>query len=116
MKPYHFNLINSISLFSIGLWGYLSSETPSFTALIPVIFGLILIIFTKGLKQEKKIQSHIVVVLTILVLIGLVKPFTASLGRGNYMAIFRVSFMMITSIIAIISFINSFILARKSND
>ena len=35
------NLINSLSLISLSLWGYFSSDTPSMTALIPTFIGVI---------------------------------------------------------------------------
>ena len=41
MKASKANLINSISLIAIGGWGYFSGS--SMTALIPVVFGVILL-------------------------------------------------------------------------
>ena len=43
LTPFIANFINSVTLILFGLWGYLGSQTPSPTALIPVIFGVLLI-------------------------------------------------------------------------
>ena len=45
------NLINSISLIGFGLWGYFEVTSP--TALIPVGFGLILLLCYNGVKKSK---------------------------------------------------------------
>ena len=63
------NLINSISLMVIGLWGYLDVLSP--TALIPVSIGVFLILCSRGVKNQNKIISHIAVLLTLLILIAL---------------------------------------------
>ena len=60
MKTYQANLINSIFLITMPLWAYFSFESTadkeslSLTALIPVIFGVILILCNKGLKNNNK--------------------------------------------------------------
>ena len=41
MKPEQANLLNSLTLISLGLWGYFDVNSP--TALIPVVFGVVLI-------------------------------------------------------------------------
>ena len=56
------NLINSISLIGFGLWGYFEVTSP--TALIPVGFGLILLLCYNGVKNQNKIIAHIVGTLT----------------------------------------------------
>jgi len=114
MKPYFASLINAIVLITLGLWGYFGSETPSFTALIPVFAGVILVFLNPGLKKENKVIAHIAVIITLLVLIGLIKPLTGAFGRGDNIAIFRVIFMMLFTLLALISFISSFIDARKN--
>lgn len=114
MKPYILNLVNTVSLIALSLFGYFISETPSVTALIPFFFGVLLIALTPSLKKEKKIASHIVVVLTVLVLIGLIKPLTGAIDRSDSGAILRVAIMILTSVLALISFIKSFIAARSN--
>ncbi len=94
MKPHVTNLVNSIVLIAMGLWGYLSSETPSPTALIPVV----------------------AVVLTLFILIALSMPFKGAMGRGDNLAMGRIGLMMLTGLIALVSFIISFIDARKAKN
>ena len=113
MKPYFISLINSLVLIILGTWAYFSSETPSVTALIPVFAGIILFAITPGFKNGNRILAHIAVVLTFLILIGLIKPLTGAIGRSDEMGIARVVIMMITSGIALVIFIRSFIEARK---
>jgi len=113
IKPFIASLINAFLLISLGAWGYLASDTPSFTALIPVALGILLLIFNKGLKNDNKIAAHLVVLLTFIVLIGLLKPFSGALSRSDIPAITRVIIMMISSIYALITFIKSFIDVRK---
>ncbi len=48
MKAHVASLINSGVLIGFGLWGYLGSETPSKTALIPVGFGVLILSLYKG--------------------------------------------------------------------
>lgn len=114
MKTHLASLINALSLILLSSWGYLASETPSVTALIPAIIGVLLLFFIKGLKSEKKVPAHIAVLLTILVFVGLIMPLLGALKRNDASALLRVSIMLTTTLIAIISFIQSFVRARKN--
>ena len=114
MKPYLDSLINAVLLIILGLWAYFSSATPSFTALIPVFAGVILLLLNSGIKKENKTIAHIAVVITLLVLIGLIKPLTGALGRDDSMAVTRVIVMILSTLVALISFIKSFVDARKN--
>jgi hypothetical protein len=114
MKAHVTSLINAVILIGFGLWAYLGSETPSKTALIPVVFGAVLLFLYKGVKKENKIVAHIAVLLTLLILGGLVKPLMASIGRGDCLAIMRVSVMIVSTIIALVFFIKSFIDVRRA--
>lgn len=113
MKPYIASLANAIILIAFGLWGYYSSETPSPTAFIPVIIGGLIAALNSGVKKENKIAAHIVVLLTLVVLIGLIKPLTGAIGRSDTMAIFRVTTMIISTVWAMVTFVQSFIAARR---
>ena len=113
MKAYIASLINAAALISLSLWGYLSSETPSLTALIPTGIGIVILILNKGVKNENKIIAHIVVTLTLIVLIGLIKPLLGALDRNDTLAIIRVTTMILTSVMAMAFFVKSFIDARK---
>ena len=114
MKASLSSLLNAIILISMGLWGYFESESKAITALIPVIIGIILLLVNKGVKNENKALAHIAVLLTFLILIGLTKPLLGAIERENAYAIIRVLLMIISSLWAMISFIKSFISARKN--
>lgn len=116
MKKHIFNLINSILLIGLGLWGYFGSSSPSITALIPVVIGLALLALHKGVSAEKKIPAHVAVVLTVLVLGGLVKPLLGGIERHDTAAIARVVAMMATSLLALAGFVGSFIDARRNRN
>ena len=98
----------------MGLWGYFESDSRPITALIPVIVGFILLLINSGVKKQNKIAAHVAVLLTLLIIIGLVRPFLGALNRGNIAGIIRVSVMILTSLWAMFTFVQSFISARKS--
>lgn len=116
MKPFQANLINAAALIILGLWGYLGSETPSPTALIPVGFGIVFALATPPFKKDNKVVAHIIVLLTLLIIIALFKPLMGALGRGDTLAAVRVGIMIVTSIIAMVIYIKSFIAARKARE
>tara|TARA_B100000963_G_scaffold241370_1_gene211182 strand:+ start:658 stop:1005 length:348 start_codon:yes stop_codon:yes gene_type:complete len=107
------NLINSISLIVVGLWGYLDVLSP--TALIPVSIGVFLLACYSGVKNQNKIVSHVAVLLTLLILIALIgMRLPKSVDKGG-IGLIRVIIMIITSSLSMILFIRSFIDARKKN-
>ena len=111
MNAYKANLINSISLIVLGVWGYI--EVSSITALIPTAFGAILLACSSGIKKQNKIIAHIAVLLTMLILFALLgMRLPKSLESGG-IGLFRVLFMCGTSLLAMIYFVKSFIAARK---
>ncbi len=114
MKPFQANLVNAAVLILLGLWGYLGSETPSPTALIPVGFGVIFALATPPFKKENKVVAHIIVLLTLLIIIALFMPLRGALGRGDTVAAVRVGIMIATSVVAMVIYIKSFIDARKA--
>ena len=113
MKAHKASLINSLVLIIFGIWGYIDSEGAAITALIPVALGVVIFLLNKGLKNENKTISHVVVLLTILVLFGLAMPLMRRVGEGDIMGITRGALMMITSILAIYTFVKSFIANRS---
>ena len=89
------NLINSITLIVLGLWGYLDSS--AMTALIPVGMGLTLVAFTGGIKNGNKIIAHIAVLGTLIILIALVgMRLPKSIDQGG-IGLYRVIAMIMTS-------------------
>ena len=112
MKTTQANLLNSLTLIALGLWGYFDVNSP--TALIPVFFGGILLLCNNGIKNENKVIAHVAVLFTLLLLIALVgMRLPKSLESGG-IGLYRVIAMILTSTIAMISFVRSFIANRKS--
>tara|TARA_B100000768_G_scaffold47645_1_gene46490 strand:+ start:533 stop:898 length:366 start_codon:yes stop_codon:yes gene_type:complete len=116
MKAHRASLINAITLIILSSWGYFSSDTPSVTALIPTVIGIILLILNKGVKKENKIIAHIAVSLTMIILIGLIKPVFGAMNRGDNAAFIRVGIMILSTISAMVFFVKSFINARKNRE
>lgn len=113
MKAHQASLINAILLIALSLWGYFSSETPSVTAFIPTVIGAALLFMNPGIKSENKIIAHVAVVLTLVILLGLIKPLTGAIGRDDSMAVIRLAIMLISTIVALAVFIKSFIENKK---
>ena len=114
MKAHVISLIHAVALIGLGGYGYLSSDTPSVTALIPVVFGVLLLAMNNGIKKENKVIAHIAVLLTLLIIVGLVKPLTCAMGRGDNAAVARVATMLVLGVVAMVAFVRSFIAARKA--
>ena len=106
------NIINSVTLIVIGLWGYIEVSSP--TALIPVGFGAALILCTPGVKKENKVIAHIAVLLTLVILLALLgMRLPKSIDQGG-LGLVRVLLMIGTSILSMVCFIKSFIANRKA--
>tara|TARA_B110000444_G_scaffold10400_1_gene8901 strand:- start:308 stop:685 length:378 start_codon:yes stop_codon:yes gene_type:complete len=122
MTAQKMNLINALTLILIGLWGYIDVSNyklativsfEHWTALITVLFGIILLLCNKGIQNSNKAIAHVAVVLTLLVLVALVgKRLPISIDQGG-VGLFRVLAMSLCSFIAFIAFIRSFIENRK---
>ena len=112
MNSYKANLINSSTLIIIGLWGYF--ESSSVTALIPVVFGVILILCSKGVESQNKLIAHIAVLLTLIILLSLVGMRLPKSIESGGLGLLRVFSMIVTSTLAMIYFVKSFIDARKN--
>lgn len=115
MKAHTASLMNALILIGFGLWAYLGSDSPSATALIPVGIGAVLLVLYPGVKKENKIVAHIAVLLTLLILVGLIKPLLGALDR-NWLAIVRVLVMMLSTVVALVFFIKSFIDVRRARE
>jgi hypothetical protein len=122
MTAQKMNLINALTLILLGLWGYIDVSNyklativsfEHWTALITVLFGIILLLCNKGIQNSNKAIAHVAVILTLLVLIALVgKRLPISIDQGG-VGLFRVLAMSLCSFIAFIAFIRSFIENRK---
>ena len=121
MKTYQANMLNVLTLIAMSLWAYFAYEptpdkmSPSVTTFIPLVFGVILLLCHKGIKKENKIIAHVAVLVTLLSVIGLTKPFMSALDEERFMSVFRVGAMILTGVLAMTIFIQSFIRNRRKN-
>lgn len=114
MKASFYNILNSIVLISLGLWGYFDyTDVQSPTALIPVGFGVILLLCTIGLKKENKIIAHVAVLLTLFILVALAVMVLPKRFISGGLGLVRVSAMIATSVLSMVAFVLSFIKARR---
>lgn len=113
MTASNVSLLNAVTLVAVGLYGYFASEDPSPTALIPVGFGAALLACNPGVRRKNKVIAHIAVVATLLILLGLVMPLRGALGRSDSAAVARVAVMMVTTVLALAFFVQSFVAARR---
>lgn len=121
MKTYQANMLNVLTLIAMSLWAYFAYEptpdkmSPSVTTFIPLVFGVILLLCHNGIKKENKIITHVAVLVTLLSVIGLTKPFMSALDEERFMSVFRVGAMILTGVLAMTIFIQSFIRNRRKN-
>ncbi len=116
MKPVRVNLINALVLIVAGLYGYFgvatASGTASPTALIPAAFGVVFIVLGLFWEKAPKVVSHVVVVLTLLLLVVCISRFVKIDAWDAKKYIFLAC--ILSNGIALTVFIKSFIDARKS--
>ena len=103
------SLIHSIILIAMGSWAYLSSETPSVTALIPVFIGAIILALS---FKEGKYIDYVIFALTIIILLGLAMPLKAAIGRDDMMAMGRVGVMILATLWSAFYFIKVLFLKK----
>ncbi|PWE00355.1 hypothetical protein [Marinilabilia rubra] len=115
MKLYALSLINGIVLIILGIWSHLWPDSPSPTALIPVVFGVAILLLNKGVRNYRKGISNAVMVITFMILLGLIFPLKGSIERGDTPALLRVLTMMVVSLISFIFFLKRFINDRIKN-
>lgn len=110
------NLLNATILIGAGIYGYFgitgTDGNHSLTALIPAIFGLVLLLMHNGIKKSNKVISHIAVTLTLILLIMCILRFVKISDWDAKKYIFLVC--IISNAIALLFFIRSFIDARKN--
>jgi len=116
MKAATANILNAIVLIAAGLYGYFgiaaSDGTHSLTALIPAAFGILFLAMQKGVVNQNKIISHVVVVLTLLLLVMCIMRFVKVQDWVDKKYVFLAC--VISNAVALIAFIGSFIEARKN--
>ena len=109
MKSFTASFYNAIILIVFGLWGYFSYDDASYTALIPVVAGVILLVLNRCIIRGNKLLTHVAVAVTLLMLFGLVKPLLGSIDREDSLAIARVSVMMLSTLLALTLFIREYV-------
>lgn len=115
MKPVTMNALNALVLIAAGLYGYFGVAAAdghhSPTALIPAAFGLLFIILGLFWAKAPKVISHIVVVLTLVLLVMCILRFVKVDGWNEKKYIFLAC--ILSNAIALIVFVKSFIDARR---
>ena len=115
MNPNRANIINSISLILMGIWGFFDLSSP--TALIPSMFGFLLLgcfLFSDKKQNSNKIFAHVAIVLTLIILLSLVAMrLPKSIDDGG-IGLIRVLIMISTSLFSIVIFVKSFVDMRKN--
>ena len=93
-------IAQSLILIFMGGWAYLSSDTPSITALIPVFIGGVIgsMAFKVGLS---KVINYVVLAINALTILALIMPLRGALMRGDMIAVGRVGVMLCITIIAV---------------
>ena len=95
-KVHNINTLYALLLILLGAFGfimrYVEVGDTQFTALIPAVFGLILLSFTSGIKNGNSVIAHLAGVLTlVLVVMSVVmlsKGFVAEFSLGRKQIIF----------------------------
>lgn len=116
MQAHTASRLNAVLLLALGTWGYVGSDTPSATALIPVVIGAVILVCNPGVRAHHKVLAHIAVLLTLIVTLGLIMPLKGAIGRSDGMAIARVAIMLASSVYAMVAFIQSFKAARLARE
>jgi len=116
MTPHLATLALSVVLIAMSAWGFLGSETPSFTALIPAGFGVALLACVPGVKKENKVVAHVAVGLVALLTFALFMPLKGAVSRGDTLAIVRVGVMLAASVGTIVAYVASFRAMRKARE
>lgn len=121
-KPHVVNNIFSVILITCALLGFalrfFQEGDMQFTALIPAIFGLILLPMSKGIKNENKIIAHVAVVLVLIILIMIGKMWISSLTADVIVWRKAVLFGVITisAIWAMQQYVEGFIAKKKAKN
>lgn len=111
-----------VLLIVLGLWGYFGTGTTSLTALIPAVFGILLVISGVIARNpaKRKMAMHIAVVVGLLGFLGSVRGLTkigTLLAGGDVArpaAVISQSIMAVLTGIFTILCVRSFIAARRA--
>lgn len=101
------SLMNAVTLIACGLWAFLSLEKTSYTALIPVAFGLALMACYPGMRVGRIWSCASATGLTAMILIALWVPWQSAYEGGASLSLFRLSLMMTTSAVALLCLLSA---------
>ncbi len=114
-----------IALIVLGVFGFLITGSQSFTALIPTIFGLLVLLCAMIARNEnrRKIAMHVAQVIALLGFLGsvsgLLKLLMYAFGSGvleRPSAVYAQSIMAFICLIYLILGIRTFVNARKAKN
>jgi hypothetical protein len=120
-NPHIVNLIYSLLLIVTGITGfvlrYIESDDLQYTALIPSVFGIILLSLGQGIKRENKIVSHVAVMLTLILVVFALVMLIINSGDGMLATRKGIIFMIIltSSFVVLGIYITRFIRIKKSS-
>lgn len=108
-------------LIILGIIGYgfgIYNDNASWTALIPAIFGIILMILGHISKAKENLRKHLMHVAVLIGLIGFIVPLTRILPKlGDFQFTFAAAMLISMSVLCLIFValcVKSFIDARRS--
>ena len=108
MKSNQAAIINSIILLSIGLWGYAANNFSAHTAIVPIGFGILLMVLSRYMKNENKLIHYIVFGLTLVIMVAMLRPFLRNAEQEDLNGMIRVGLEMAACAMALIIYIRNF--------
>jgi hypothetical protein len=105
--------INALFLIALPGWLYLSSETPSWTILIPVGIGLALLACYPGVRAGSRIVTTLATLITAVTLFALFRPLMSVTGREDTSGLIRVLVMMGSTLFALTLFFRDIVRRRR---
>ncbi len=121
-RPDLVNLTYSIYLIAIAIFGFIARYTVEgdfqFTALIPALFGLILLPMTKPIKNDNHTVAHIAVTITLLIaifmLVMLIRNLAGDTGFDRRTFIFGFTALISFGVVGI--YVARFIAVKKQKN
>jgi hypothetical protein len=110
-------ILFGVLLTLLGLAGYFLTATTSVTALIPAVFGLLLVVLG-GLARSESIRKHAMHAAAVVALVGcagaLFSLLRAPLATRPAMAVFSQAAMVVLTAVFVGLCVRSFIAARRA--
>ncbi len=112
MNAHKATILNGVTLVLMSLWAYFATQSPS--VFVSTAFGAAFLLLAPGIKRESSLIAHIAVVLVVVYILALFNPLRGTIERGNVAGTIRVGLMMLTSVVALVYYVKSFIDARRA--